>query len=448
MKPIATYQQALTYIFSHTNFERTQMPKYNMTTLDLSRVTGLLAQVGNPHQQYPVLLIAGSKGKGSTSAMCDSILRAAGYKTGHYISPHLHTFRERIRVGGELISQEAVIDLVNKLRPHCDQIPGLTAWEIMTSMAFITFAQANIALAVLEVGLGGRLDATNVTQPTVSVITSISYDHTHLLGNTLTLIAREKAGIIRKDGLVVSAPQFPEAMSALEAACAEKNAQLRLAPEENPWQTTRITLQKQTLTINQKRYTIPLLGEHQAANAATALTAVQAIQKKLDLTISSQAYQTGLAQVNWPGRLEILNQAPFVVVDSAMNGDSALKLRQALRSYFPGRAITLIFGASNDHDYPAMLRELLPVSQQVILTQANHPRATRADVLQETAQSLNDTASTISTQSTIVQALEQAIEQVEEPGLICVAGSLFCAAEARLAWFQRAGLPLPPTDPV
>ena len=346
MQPLSNYREALNYIYSHTNFERKQMPKYNMTVLDLSRVKTLLTQIDNPHHQYPVLLIAGTKGKGSTSAMCDSILRAAGYKTGFYSSPHIHTFRERIRVNGALITENEVISLVNDLRPHFDTIFGLTAWEIMTTMAFVTFSQANIDVAVLEVGLGGRLDATNVTNPSVSVITSISYDHTHLLGNTLTLIAREKAGIIRQKGVVVSAPQFPEAMTEIQNICEEKAARLIVAGSEMPWRLGHVTLKEQIIYINNQPYIIPLLGQHQATNAITALTAINALQEKLSLNIPLEAKKTGLANVEWPGRLEILSRSPFILVDSAMNGDSVRKLRQTLKDYFPGRNVILIFGVS------------------------------------------------------------------------------------------------------
>ncbi|MFQ5577781.1 MAG: bifunctional folylpolyglutamate synthase/dihydrofolate synthase, partial [Anaerolineae bacterium] len=170
MKPFSSYKQALNYIYNHTNYERKQMPKYNMTTLDLSRIKNLLARLDNPQTKFPAMLIAGTKGKGSTAAMCHNILQAAGYKTGLYSSPHLHTFRERIRVNQTLITPDEVVALTNELRPEFDRIMGLTAWEVITTLAFVTFARAGVDIAVLEVGLGGRLDATNVVPPLVSVI--------------------------------------------------------------------------------------------------------------------------------------------------------------------------------------------------------------------------------------------------------------------------------------
>ena len=445
MYPISTYKEALNYIYSHTNFERKQMPKYNMTTLDLSRVITLLENLGTPHLQYPVLLIAGTKGKGSTAAMSESIIRAAGYKTGLYTSPHLHSFRERIRMNGELVSEADVVELVRQMRPHVDPIAGITAWEIMTSLAFLAFAKAGVDLAVLEVGLGGRLDATNVSHPAVSVITSISYDHTHLLGNTFPLIAREKAGIIKQQGLVVSAPQYPEAMTEIETVCREKDARLVVVGDEIPWRVGRVSLDEQIVYRNGQAYTIPLLGKHQAVNAITALTAVEALQSKTTLHFSEQAKREGLASVRWPGRLEILNKDPMFIVDSAMNGDSARKLRQTLSDYFPGRNLVLIFGSSGDHHYSAMLKELLPYAERVIATQANHPRAAASEILAAIAQTMGRS---IETAPTVAQALDMALAKVDERDLICVAGSLFCAAEARYAWAEKGNFPLPPTDPI
>lgn len=445
MHPISTYKQALNYIYSHTNFERKQMPKYNMTTLDLTRVTTLLENLGNPHLQYPVLLIAGTKGKGSTAAMSESITRAAGYKTGLYTSPHLHSFRERIRMNGELISEADVVELVGRMRPHVDPIAGITAWEIMTTLAFLAFARAGVDLAVLEVGLGGRLDATNVSHPAVSVITSISYDHTHLLGNTIPQITREKAGIIKPDGLAVSAPQYPEAMSEIETVCRERGARLVVVGDETPWRVGRVSLDEQVVYRNGNAYAIPLLGKHQAANAITALTAVEALQMETGLHFSEKAKNEGLASVRWAGRLEILNRDPMLIVDSAMNGDSARKLRQTLSDYFPGRNLVLIFGSSGDHHYSAMLKELLPYADRVIATQANHPRAAAAEILAAVAQTMGRS---IEIAPTVAQALNMALAKADERDLICVAGSLFCAAEARYAWAEKGNFPLPPTDPI
>jgi len=445
MQKFLSYKDALAYVYNHTNFERKQMPKYNLTTLDLSRIEKLMTLLGSPHKSFKVILIAGTKGKGSTAAMTESMLRQAGVRTGLYSSPHLHTFRERVRVNGDMISPQAVVARINEIRVHADTIAGLTAWEIMTALAFVSFSEEKVDVAVIEVGLGGRLDATNITDPVVSVITSISYDHTHLLGNTLTLIAGEKAGIIRQGGAVVSAPQFPEAMTAIEDICEDRGATLVVAGEREPWRVGRVSLTGQTIYWKQKKYRIPLLGAHQASNAINALTILDEFERKTGQTIGEDARQAGLAAVQWHGRMEILSRNPLVIADSAMNGDSARTLRESLEAYFPGRNVVLIFGASNDHDYTNMLKALLPICKKTIATQANHPRATPPSVLAAAAHTLGET---IKTAPSVKTALLDAIASAEERDLICVTGSLFCAAEAREVWAEKNGDPLPDKDPV
>jgi dihydrofolate synthase/folylpolyglutamate synthase len=405
----------------------------------------LMSRLHEPQRQFPVLLVAGTKGKGSTAAMCHNILRTAGYRTGLFSSPHLHTFRERIRIDDELITQEAIVDLINEFAPLFEEIDGLIPFEIITTLAFVTFARAPVDIAVVEVGIGGRLDSTNVTEPLVSVITSISYDHTHILGKTLTHIAREKAGIIRPDGLVVSAPQSPEPMTIIEEVCQEKKAPLIVAGEEKPWRVGRSSLTRQVIYRDDETYELPLLGKHQAANAATAVAAIEALQTKSTFVVPPAALKAGLATVRWPGRLEILNRSPFLVVDSAMNGDSAYQLRQALDDYFPGRPLILIFGSSQDHDYEAMLRTLLPIARTAVVTRSGHMKAAAPEILAAVAGRLGRE---VLLSQTIAEALALALDQADETDLICVAGSLFCAAEARLAWFERTGLPRPEVDPV
>jgi len=445
MQPLSTYAEALNYIYVYTKRARKPIPKYALGADELSRMRDLMTRLGNPHQQYPVLLIAGTKGKGSTASMCESILRAAGYKTGLTISPRLHTFRERIRVNGAFISEADVISLANRLYPHCEAIDHLITFERITAMAFMAFAEAKVDIAVVEVGIGGRLDATNVTDPAVSVITSISYDHTHLLGNTLSKIAREKAGIIRPGGTVVSAPQYPEAMTVIDEVCRQQEARLIVAGDQTSWRVGRTTLQEQRVYIGDQVYQLPLLGRHQVTNAATALIAIEALQTRTHLTIPPNARRKGLSTVKVPGRLEILSQSPFVVVDGAMNGDSAHKLRQALMDYFPGRTIILVFSASRDHDYTAMLAELLPIARHTFATQSTSFKAAKPEALVSAARTLGYE---IDTSPTIPHALAEALPLAEERDIVCVTGSLFGVADARMAWAEHAGLSMPETDPV
>jgi len=439
------YRDTLAYIYTYTNYERRGLPKYILSNYDLARIETLLARLGNPHRAFKSLLIAGTKGKGSTAAFSESMLRAAGYRTGLYISPHLHTFRERIQIGGELISEEDVARLTGALRPHLEAIAGLTAFEVITALAFYAFAEANVQVAVLEVGLGGRLDATNVSDPVVAVITSISYDHTQLLGDTLSLIAREKAGIIRPGALVVSAPQVPEAMTMIEEVCHGRRAELIVAGEEDyRWQPGRATLRGQSFELHAESYWIPLLGRHQLANAVTAWAALDGMEERAGLAVPRAARREGLHITQWPGRLEILGHAPYVVVDSAHNGDSASKLRLALQDFFPGHRVVLVFGASADHPYQDALHELLPAADHTLVTRSRHPRAATPEMLSQAVAALGYQSAIV---PRIPEALETALEGAAANDLICITGSIFTVADAREAWCQRNGLPLPPLDP-
>lgn len=436
---VNSYREALTYIYSYARYNPNDVTRWS-----LDRLRGLLARLGDPHKRFPSLLIAGTKGKGSTSAICENILREAGYKTGHYISPHLHSFRERIQVRGELMTEERLIALVNKLQPYFETTEGLTAFELITTLAFVAFAEANVEAAVLEVGLGGRLDATNAVDPAVAVITSISYDHTQILGNTLTLIAREKGGIIRPGALVISAPQVDEAMRAIEEICQERQARLVVIGHDWQWQAGEFNLEGQSFTICNENYNLPLLGDHQRANAVTALAAIAGFCEQTGLTVSGEALKRGVARVRWPGRFEILSRQPYLVIDSAMNGDSAEKLVGTLQKYFSGYKLNFIFGASADHPVSDMLKVLLPAANRMMVTASHHPRA-------ETPQKLAAMAAEMGHEVTLAsdasQALKEALAGVERDSLVCTAGSLFLVAEIRENWLRLNHLDLPPVDP-
>jgi dihydrofolate synthase/folylpolyglutamate synthase len=406
---------------------------------------GLLARLGNPQKNFPSLLIAGTKGKGSTAAICESILRAAGYKTGLYTSPHLHSFRERIRLEGEPIAETTLVDLAQRLKPYFETTPDLTFFELITAIAYTAFAEAEIDAAVLEVGIGGRLDATNTVDPTVSVITSISYDHTQILGETLTLIAREKAGIIRPGALVISAPQVDEAMQMIEQVCMHNQTPLVVVGHDWSWTTgPRDGFEGRAFSTNGHAYWLPLLGQHQVVNAVTALAAIDGFGQRSGLEVPSSALQTGMARVKWPGRLEILSRRPYLVLDSAMNGDSTQKLVQALNHYFPAEKRIFIFGGSNDHPIRDMLAVLLPVADQMYMAASYHPRAETPERLAAMAKEMGGRTVHVPDLSI---ALERAIAEAGQEGLVCVTGSLFLVADARQVWLQRSGLPLPPIDP-
>jgi dihydrofolate synthase/folylpolyglutamate synthase len=317
---------------------------------------------------------------------------------------------------------------------------------LITSVALTAFAEAQVEAAVLEVGLGGRLDATNAVDPVVAVITSISYDHMKILGDTLTLIAGEKAGIIRPGATVISAPQVDEAMRKIEQVCQEKQANLVVVDRDWRWQIAPPEgLEAQSFTVCGRSYRLPLLGEHQVVNAITAMAAIQYFSELARLSVSDEAMRAGLAQVQWRGRLEILSRQPYLVIDSAMNGDSAEKLARALQRYFPGYKITFIFGVSNDHPVKDMLKALLPAADRMIVTASIHPRAERPETLAALAAELGPQ---VDAAPGAAQALEEALAGLPPDGLVCAAGSLFLVADVREAWLRREGLPLPPIDPI
>lgn len=437
---INSYVDALVYFYSYAHYNPADIAGWS-----LDRLRGLLQRLGDPHKEFPSLLIAGTKGKGSTAAISESILRHAGYKVGLYTSPHLHSFRERIRLDGEILSEEKVVSLARQLKPYFESTPHLTAFELITALAFVAFAEAKLDAAVLEVGLGGRLDATNAVDPAVAVITPISYDHTQILGETLTLIAREKAGIIRPGALVISAPQVDEAMQMIQEVCQGHQARLIVVGRDLHWSPGRFSLQAQSFTVEDQTYWLPLMGQHQVVNAVTAIAAVQGFAEHTGLSVSQEAIRNGVAGVTWLGRMELLSQQPFLVVDSAMNGDSASKLVETLKLYFPGRHVILIFGASNDHPVRDMLAELLPVADRVFTVASRHPRAETPENLAAFAAQMGYQ---VEAMPGVQPALEAALAAAGPEDLVCATGSLFLVADIREAWLRRNGLPLPPVDPL
>ena len=447
-----TYQQALDYIYSFVDYEKKVADRYAPARFDLGRMERLLALLGDPHRRYPSVHIAGTKGKGSTAAMIASILGTAGYRAGLYTSPHLHTYRERIRVNDRLISEEEVVALVEQLRPLVDQIEGITTFEITTALGFLYLAQQGVDVAVLEVGLGGRLDATNVVRPRVAIITSLSLDHTALLGETVAQIAREKAGIIKEGVPVVSAPQPPEALSVIEEVCRERGAPLTLVGRDWTWQAREASLEGQKFTVRGPRSEvrslwIPLLGRHELINATVAVATIHLLQEQ-GVVVPPEAVAEGLRRVRWPGRLEILNRRPLLVVDGAHNADSARRLAEALGEYFAYRRLILVFGASADKDIVGMLRELMPRAGALILTQARHPRAADPKWLREQALACGaNPPGEVVVVTPVAAALERALALAGKDDLICFTGSLFVVAEAREAWAERRGEGMPERDP-
>lgn len=461
------YQAALDYIFNYVDYERRRSVPYDEAAWNLDRTRRVLAALGDPHAGLRYVHVAGSKGKGSTAANVEAVLRASGLRTGFYTSPHLHTFRERIRVDGALISQEDVVRLLAQCQPAVEAVPGITTFEIITALALLHFAQQRVAWVVLEVGLGGRLDATNVVTPAVSVITPISYEHTALLGNTLDKIAREKAGIIKAGVPVVCAPQAGEALTAIQQVADQQGSSLVLMGRDWRWRSAADDLDGQVFEVTSPAdaaaegsgqlsglpsslrdlYT-PLLGSHQLANATTAIAACDQAAR-LGAPIDEQSVRRGLAAVVWPARLEILQRSqanqPAVVVDSAHNDTSARLLRSALASYFPGQRVRLVVGVSNDKDIDALLGALLPGAEALVAVRSRHPRASDPAELAQRARALAPDV-VIEVAETVAAGLATATDGVGSDVVVCLAGSLFVAAEGREAWLARHPRGLPAGD--
>lgn len=466
----ARYLKTLEYLYSFVDYSLTKAVRYSPEQFNLQRMQAFVAALGHPQQAYPLIHIAGTKGKGSTAALCASVLQAAGYRVGLYTSPHLVDYCERLQVDRQPIGHAELVALVDEIKPQIEQIEHLTTFEITTGLAFHYFARQEVQAAVIEVGLGGRLDATNVVDPIVSVITSLSYDHTQFLGDTLAEIAGEKAGIIKPGRPVVLAPQKDEARHVIERVAAERNAPLLevgkdflfaglehsvdlgqallVWPAAAQAQADRYlesagpstaSGEKPSLRASEAggerwplRLQIPLLGQHQVENAATAFSALQVFGQQA-LPVSRSAILQGFAQVTWPGRFEILKRRPPVVLDCAHNRDSALKLRLALDDYFPGLPVILVFGASEDKDIEGMFVELLPRVQQVIATRSFHPRAIDPEKLVALAHRDGRPARVI---EKVEEALPEAIRLAGQEAMVLVTGSIFVAAAARDSWYN------------
>lgn len=448
------YQETLDYLYSFVDFSMSKSFRYSADKFNLNRIQKLVAQLDHPERRYPSLHIAGTKGKGSVAAFCQSVLSAAGYKVGLYTSPHLHDYTERIKIDGNSMPHEDLILLVRELKPIIESIPELTTFEITTALAFEYFARQKVDAAVIEVGLGGRLDATNVILPNISVITSISYDHMFLLGNTLREIAREKSGIIKTGIPVVMAPQKDEARLVIQAIAEERNSPLIQVGKDYFFKEVSHTLANQTFLVwalseqeEVEKYlesegregkqptelTIPLLGYHQIENATTAFAALQ-VFKNNGLMVEDEAIARGFENAKWYGRFEILQQNPPVVIDSAHNRDSALKLRIALDDYFPGIPVILVFGASEDKDIEGMLAELMPRADYLIATQSFHPRAIEAETILEIAQRYGLSGRIV---PDVADAMHEALLMSGGEKLVLATGSIFIAAGVREAWYAK-----------
>ncbi len=429
-----TYPEALQYLNSFINYEKQDGYSYQKS-FNLERMKRITSLIGDPQKGIRSVHIAGTKGKGSTCAIVHSILKSAGFKVGLYTSPHLVSFRERIKIGDSLITEEEVSALVEKIRPVVAALDedATSFFEVYTALAYLYFSQKKVDFAVYETGLGGRLDATNVLEPLVCAITPISYEHTDKLGHTLGEIAYEKGGIIKEDTLCVVAPQEASALAVIKRICEEKNTRLILVGKDILFEELGSKEEKEFFNVLGLFGEYPLLGmgllgSHQILNAATAIGIVEALRFH-DITISSDAIRKGLEVASWPGRFEIVARSPDIVLDGAQNAASANALAETVRKVSRHRRLILILGISKDKDISGILKELVPISDIIILTKSNVvERAADPSSINELIRSKKKNATLT---SNVKEALERARTEAAPEDLILITGSLFVVGEAR-----------------
>ncbi|MCK4307148.1 bifunctional folylpolyglutamate synthase/dihydrofolate synthase [candidate division WOR-3 bacterium] len=407
------FKEAVEFIYSFRDWERGA--KYRF---DLSKLNEFLKKIGSPHSQIkrPVL-VAGTKGKGSTARILSSIFGLAG-KTGAFTSPHLINIRERIKINDESIPETKFIEILEEIKPLMND--KLSTFEILASIAFVYFARENTDSAIFEVGLGGRLDATNVLNPEISVITPISFDHTDILGNTLDSIAREKCGIIREGGKVVSAPQPPEALEVIKEVCKSKGAKLWIIGEDMFCEDLKCDLKGATFKIDGEEYSLPLIGRHQVINALTAIYTAQVYG------IPRPLIKKGVSEVSFHGRLEIIDKNPWVVFDGAHNTASAWVLRRSIVELFDFRHLILIFGVLKDKDKEGLIKILGPITNYAFITPLQSPRSADSNELLEIFKRVGVKAKIVKNPIT---ALTEAREKAGPRDLILASGSLYLMGE-------------------
>lgn len=439
-KAIRTYDSALKYLFGQTDYEQMLRVRYNRDTFNLDRMRLLLSGLGNPHTKLRAAHIAGTKGKGSTATMLAEMLRTCGYKVGLYTSPHICDVRERIRVDGEMISQAALTRLICQVEPIIAKMADKpTFFEIFTAMAFQHFANSGVDVAVVEAGLGGRLDSTNVLTPEVCGLTSISLDHTHQLGDTPAKIAAEKAGIFKRDIPAISVSQLPEVKRVLRKTARETGASLMFTGEDIDF-SYRVESSRQNgcharicLTTPRSRFEhlpVPLLGEHQALNCGLALAMLDQLKLKGYNQISDEKAIRGLSSVYIPGRMELVHRDPRILLDGAHNGASVQALMRAIGQHIPYDSMVMIFGCAADKDINGMMQQISTGADKVIFTRAaGNPRAARPEDLAEMYEQCSGRVAQVT--DSLRSAMRIALNAVSREDIICVTGSFYLVGEAK-----------------
>ncbi len=425
------YQQSLDYLYS--------LEKFGMI-FGLEKVKAILEAIGNPHHEIQTIHIGGTNGKGSTAAMMASVLQQEGYHVGLYTSPHLIRFTERIKVDGKEIDQQEVAELTEWMRQRIEAsgvTPPFTFFDFTTAMAILYFKQKRVDLAILEVGLGGRLDSTNVVDPLLSIITNVSKDHEEVLGRTIQKIAYEKAGIIKQGRPLVTATSQPSILRLFSRICKEKGSPFyRMGKEFSYIPCEGGHFHYQGLHRKFWDLTVNLHGSHQILNAVTALGALEVLDE-LGYLVSNEAMITGLTKVEWPGRLEMVCSSPRVFLDGAHNPAGAHVLKESLEKEFEYKRLILIIGIMRDKNYKSILQTLAPIADHLILTQPNIPRAASPGLLQK---ALERNGEKVEIVEGVQRAIDRGLSMASSEDLLCITGSLYTVGEARAYFLPKERL--------
>jgi dihydrofolate synthase/folylpolyglutamate synthase len=411
--------------------------------LGLDYVRHLLAQIGDPHEDFRSVHVTGTNGKGSTTAMIASILGEAGYRVGMFTSPHLSTFTERIQINGVQISVEDVVRLIEEVRPLCEGMsedPELrhpTFFEIITAIAFKYFSEEGVDYAVLEVGMGGRLDATNVVKAQVSVITNVSLEHTEVLGDTVLEIAEKKAGIVKEGGTLITATADDDVYRLFQDVCESVGSRIFRVGADITFQRTGSNQEGQTFNLKGISRTyeglnIPLIGEHQLLNAATAVGAVEALRFH-GVEVPAEAIANGLGKVSWPGRMEIMQTRPLVVLDGAKDAEAARAVKEAIKEFSYPRLVAVV-SISSDKKIEEMIGEMAQVADHFVIT--SHRVMGRAAKSSRIAAEVERHSRTYEVVEDVKDAVKRAMEIAGEEGMVIVVGSVFLVGEARELWHE------------
>jgi len=438
-------REAINYLNSFTDYEKTTGYSYNATYFNLARIKYLLSKLGNPHLEIPSIHITGTKGKGSVTNLISCILIYSGLRVGTYTSPHIMTFRERIKINKKMITLKEISSLMDRLKVAIDDLMNNTKYgsptyfEVYTALAFLYFYVKKVDIMVLEVGMGGRLDATNVVNPLVSVITPISLDHTEELGNTLLKIAREKAGIIKKNTIVVSSYQKPSVTRLIRKVSKEKNCQYLEVGKDIKYKIVKSDINGSKFSIfgiigEYRNLSIKLIGEHQVLNTALAILAVETIYDRFKLKMKKtlrSSIKNGIKNLILPGRIQILSKKPYIIVDGAHNVASMRVLKNTLLKHFHYKRFILIFGISINKDIKGVTSVISKISDFIILVKSSNYRAAEPSVIAKFLKRKNYICF-----NNVQEGINYARKITNKEDLICITGSFYVVYDA-LRYFRN-----------